>query len=240
MYSAFLKSEIKKLSRDSMTKFMLIYPFIVGILSRFFLPWLAEKADFSLELYADLILVILGLLVPIIFGAIIAFSILDDRDDNILDSIKVTPLGIKGFLSFRFTLLLIATYITVVFILWFSNIGDMPIKNILALGILLSIEAPIYGLLINTLSNNKIEGFAVMKALASLIFLPIIALFFIDKREFFFAFAPGFWSAKSISSIIRGEGILNLTYIQYYIIGLFYLILLNILAFRLFRRKTEV
>lgn len=223
-----------------MMGFMAMYPFIFGLIGRYMLPWIAEKSDFSIDLYADLIIVILTLMVPISFGALIAFSILEDRDDNILTSVKVTPLSINQFLSFRFFIVLVLAYITTVFVIWFSDIGNIPLKNIFAISLLASLEAPMYGLLINSLSNNKIEGFAVMKGFGIFMIFPIIALFFIDKKELFFSFAPGFWAAKSISSIIRGEGVLYLSYYQYYFIGILYLILLNIGAFKLFKRKVEI
>src|SRR5699024_4302338 len=128
---SFIKSELKKWSRDSMMGFMAVYPILFGLIGRFFIPWLADKNGFSIDIYADLIIVILTLIVPISFGALIAFSILEDRDDNILSSVKVTPLSINQFLSFRFIMVFILTYITTVFVIWFSNIGDIPIKNIL-------------------------------------------------------------------------------------------------------------
>ncbi|WP_236909896.1 ABC transporter permease [Clostridium sp. Cult3] len=240
MYSGFIKAEIKKWSRDSMMGFMAMYPFVFGLMGRYFVPWIAERSGFNVDIYADLIIVILTLMVPISFGALIAFSILEDRDDNIFLSIKTTPLSIGQFLSFRFLIILVLSYITTVFVIWFSDIGDFPLKNILAISILASLEAPMYGLMINALSNNKIEGFAIMKALGTLIIFPIVALFFVDKKELFFSFAPGFWAAKAISSIIRGEGILFLTYNQYYFIGIFYLVFLNFVAYKLFVGKVKV
>ncbi len=223
-----------------MIGFMLIYPFVIGIIGRYFLPWIAGRSNLNLDLYADLILVILTLITPIAFGAILAFSILEDRDDNILKSIKVTPLSINKFLSFRVITVLIMTYFTVVFVMWFSNIGDLHAKNIFAIALLASLEAPMYGLLINAFSTNKIEGFAVMKGMGIFILFPIIALFFMDNKELYFSFAPGFWTAKSISSLIRGQGILNFSYEKYYFIGLAYLILLNLLSYKIFTKRVEI
>lgn len=240
MYGNFLKSEFKKWSRDSMMGFMALYPFIFGIIGRYFFPWIEKNSGFSTEIYGDLINVMLILVIPISFGALIAFSILEDRDDNILTSIKVSPLSITKFLSFRFIIIFVLSYITTVFVIWFSNIGNIPLKYIFAIGILAALEAPMYGLLINCLSNNKIEGFAVMKGLSALILFPIIALFFFDKKELFFAFAPGFWYTKAISSIFKGKGILYLSYYQYYFIGLAYLSLLNILAYNLFKKRLKI
>lgn len=222
-----------------MIRFMFGYPFVFGIIGRYFVPWIAERSNLNIDLYADLILVMLTLITPIAFGAILAFSILEDRDDNILTSIKVTPLSINVFLSFRFVTVVILTYFTVVFVMWFSNIANFPVKNIFAIALLVSLEAPVYGFLINAFSSNKIEGFAVMKGTGIFMLFPIIALFFTDKKELFFSFAPGFWAAKSISSVIRGDGVLYLRYSHYYIIGVIYLVLLNLLSYKIFSKRVE-
>lgn len=222
-----------------MMGFMLVYPIIFGLLGRYFLPWVTDKYGFNFVPFNDLILVILVLFVPIAYGALIGFSILEDRDDNVLTNIKVTPLSIHQFLSFRLIAVYLLCVLATIFVMWFSKVGDISMKDIILISLLASLEAPISGLLINSFAKNKIEGFAVMKIGGSIVVFPIVALFFNGARELFFSFAPGFWSAKVISNIIRGGG-LYLSYNQYYFIGLVYMIILNILAYRLFMKKTNV
>lgn len=239
MYMSFIKAELKKWARDSMMFFMLLYPLIFAFLGRFLLPWLTEKYAFNFEPFTDLILVIFVLFIPISYGALIAFSLLEDRDDNVFTNIRVTPLSIYYFMGFRLVGVYIICVIATIFVIWFSKVGNIPMKNIISISLLASLEAPISGLLINALARNKIEGFAVMKAGGSIIVFPIVALFFNGAKELFFSFAPGFWSAKVISSLVRGGG-LYLTYKQYYFIGLIYMIILNILAYGLFLKRTKV
>lgn len=240
MYGSFIKSEFKKWLRDPLMGFMVFYPILFGIIGRYLLPWIADISDFTIDYYEDLILVILTLMTPQIYGALTGFSILDDRDDNVLTSIRVTPLSIHQFLSFRLIVVVIITFIACTYVMWFSDVGEIPIENILAIAFLASLEAPMTGLFINSLSHNKIEGFAVMKGSGIIIIFPIIAMFFIDKKELIFSFAPGFWAAKTISSLIRGEGVLLLTYNQYYFIGLVYVILLNIIVYKIFLSRTKI
>ncbi len=240
MYMTFLSSEIKKWSRDTMMKFLVIYPLIFGLIGRYLLPKIAETSGFSIDAFADVIVVILTLITPQMFGALIGFSILDDRDDKIFSSIKVTPLSINQFLSFRLVMVFVLSFASTIFVMWFSDIGDLPFGNIVAISFLASLSAPMTGLFINALSHNKIEGFAVMKGTGIIIIFPIIALFFLDMKEFIFSFAPGFWPAKAISTLIRGEGLFNFSYNQYYFIGLAYIILLNILVYRFFKYRTKV
>ncbi len=219
--------------------FMLVYPIIFGLLGRYFLPWISEKYGFNFVPFNDLILVILVLFVPIAYGALIGFSILEDRDDNVLTNIKVTPLSLHQFLSFRLIAVYLLCVVATIFVMWFSKVGALSMKDIIPISLLASLEAPISGLLINSFAKNKIEGFAVMKVGGSIMIFPIVALFFKGARELFFSFAPGFWSAKAISSIIRG-GNLYLSYNQYYFIGLLYMVILNILSYLLFIKKTRV
>jgi len=239
MFKNFIVSEFKKYLRDPMMKFLFFYPLVFGLIGRYALPIIADNSGFSIERYADLILVILTLFTPHIYGALIGFSILDDRDDHILTSIKTTPLGINQFLSIRIAMAFVLCFLGTIFVMWFSNIGNISMINMIALAFLASLAAPMTGLFINAISSNKIEGFAVMKGSGTILVFPILALFFIDKKEFFFSFAPGFWPAKAISSLIRGEGLLQLSYSQYYLIGLVYVIILNILVYNIFLRKTQ-
>ncbi|MBF8982043.1 ABC transporter permease [Lutibacter sp. B2] len=239
MYASFLSSEFKKLTRDPLMAFMVFYPVLFGIIGRFIIPWIADASGFNINMFTDLILVILTLMTPQIYGALIGFSILDDRDDHILTAIKVTPLGIHKFLSFRLITVFILSFCACAYVMWFSDIGNLTFYNILSISFLASLAAPMTGLFINILSKNKIEGFAVMKGTGIILIFPIIALFFIDKKELFFSFAPGFWSAKAISSLIHGEGILMFTYNAYYFIGLIYIILLNIVVYKGFVYKMK-
>ena len=239
MYINFVKSELKKWFRDSLMKFMLIYPVILGFIARFIVPKIATTSGFTVQEAADLILGILILLVPHIFGAIIGFSILDDRDDNIFTSIKVTPLNIINFLLFKVLTVFILSFAACFFVIWFSNIWTLTYYEIIVLALLAAFGAPISGLLINVFAKNKIEGFAIMKGTGIILVFPIVALFFIDIRELFFSFAPGFWVVKALSSIVRGKGLLFLTFRQYYLIGIIYLSILNILLFKLFIRKVK-
>lgn len=240
MYSSFLSSEFKKWTRDPMMNFMLFYPILFGVIGRYIFPIIADSSGFSIDKFADLIIVVLVLITPFIYGALIGFSILDDKDDHILSAIKVTPLGLNRFLSFRLIIALVLSFVACMYVMWFSDIGNLSLGSMAAISFLASLSAPATGLFINAVANNKIEGFAVMKGAGIIIIFPIIALFFIDKKELFFSFAPGFWPAKAISSLIRGDGILFLSYYQYYFIGLTYVILLNIASYKIFLQRTKI
>jgi len=238
MYKSFLLSELKKWFRDPMMKFMLIYPIFFGFIGRYVVPAIAKSSQFKVDSASDYILSGLILITPMIYGALIGFSILDDRDDKVLTSIRVTPLSVHQFISFRLIIGLILSFLGCIFVLWFSNIGNLTAGQIIALSLLSALATPISGLAINALAHNKIEGFAVMKGTGTIIIIPIIALYFSDAKELFFSIIPGFWPAKAISSIVSNKTLL-LSYTQYYLIGLIYVIILNVLVYRYFLKKIQ-
>ncbi|OEF97576.1 ABC transporter permease [Desulfuribacillus alkaliarsenatis] len=232
-----MANELKKWLRDSMLRFMLFYPVLFALIGRYLVPWLADTAGFEVELFADVILVVLVLIIPQVYGAIMGFSLLEDRDDKILTSIRVTPLSIHGFLSVRIIIMVALSFIACIFVILFSNIISFTWLQLIVIASLASLLAPFTGLLINSLSSNKIEGFAVMKGVGTLLILPVVSLFFFDAKELMFSPVPGYWPAKVISSIVRGDGILYLAMYQYIAVGFGYIIMLNIIMYRVFIRR---
>jgi len=238
MYGTFFTSELKKWVRDPMMRFMLFYPLLFGLIGRYALPAIAETSGFVIEPNADFILAVLALITPLAFGALTGFSILEDRDDHIINSIRVTPLTFNQFMSFRMVMVYVLTFAACVFVIWFSDIGDLAWRDILVVSFLASFSAPVTGLVINIFAHNKIEGFAIMKLLGTIIILPVISLIFTDAKELFFAIVPAFWPAKIISAVIRGDEAMYLNYNLYFWIGLGYAVFLNALSYSRFLKKV--
>ena len=98
--------------------------------------------------------------------------------------------------------------------------------------------APMAALLINVVAGNKVEGFAAIKATGISAVAPIVALFFFDAKEFWFAVEPGFWPAKALTAATLGNDMMQLTYGAYLAVGLLYGVALVLLLCRLFKRKV--
>ncbi len=237
MIKTFILSELKKWSREPLTRFILFYPILFGLIGRFLLPYIEENTGFVVELYADIIIAIFALIMPMIFGALIGFSILDDRDDNVLMTIKVTPLGLERFFAFRLVMIFFFAILASIFVILFADIGVLSLNEVIAISIVSALSAPLTGLFINSFASNKIEGFAIMKGFGILIFVPLASLFVFDFKELFFAFAPGFFPSKAVSALVRGDQFMYLSFNSYYILGWIYGIGMNIVAYKYFSKK---
>ena len=132
----------------------------------------------------------------------------------------------------------VCSFIACIFVILFADIVQLELTAILHLSALASLAAPMTGLFVNAFAKNKIEGFAVVKGFGALVFFPIIALFFTDFKELFFAFAPGFFPAKMLSTLIRNGEAMFLSYNTYVLGGWIYGIILNIVSYKVFKKRS--
>lgn len=229
--------EIKKWIRDPMMVFLLVYPIILAVFVRFGVPYAEEQFNFSLAAYDHIIAATMMLLTAAITGGIIGFSILDDRDDKILYAIDVSPVSFNVFMGFRFAICFALTYISCILAILIADFEGIPLYAMLLIPVTISLFSSVSAMFVNFFASNKVEGFAMMKAGAMIVVFPIASLFFTDFKEFFFGFEPNFWSVKALSAAMLPNVEFNLGFWGYYPVGLAYVIILNYVAFRIFKKR---
>lgn len=231
--------ELKKWSRDSLLTFFMIYPALFTAVARWLVPFIETRNNITLAPYYYLIVAALALFTPLIFGAVAAFSILEDRDDNVLLAIRVAPLSLDFFIGIKLVIVYLLSLLSAVFIIWFSGLADISASALWSVSFVAAGAAPLTALLINAVASNKIEGFAAIKGMGILIILPIVALLFFDKKEFLFSFVPAFWPAKALAAAMLPDRPWQLSYAAYLLIGLAYMVLANVLAYRAWQAKVQ-
>ncbi len=228
------RTEFKNIYRDQFLLFICILPIFISILFRFALPQIRELTlpYFDLADYYDPFLCILILLVPSFFGWIIGFIILDDRDEDILSYLSVTPIGKSGYLWFKILLPLLLSIPLAIISLYIVNIKSIELNKILPIIILASLEAPYFALFLGTFANNKVEGLATAK-LANIILMGALVPFFIKSNWAYLAgIFPTFWIAKAW--LAKG----NIYYI-YLIIGIIHHLFVIWLMLYYFNKKIK-
>jgi fluoroquinolone transport system permease protein len=233
-----MKFEFKNLIRDRMTAMLLVYPLMVGFLGKYLL----DTQDFD-ENGINLLIVALTIISGMIFGSMAGFSILDDRDDNVFLSIQISPMNVRFYVWVK--VIFIYTLSVLANILIFVIMGGLGLElfDFILISLLIGLQVPINAFLINALSSNKVEGFIAMKGSGFLIIFPIVAFFFLDWKEWLFAFAPAFWGAKAVQvSLLQpyidlGVVSMNLNFWMYLGIGFIYNLVLVYLMYNVFKRK---
>lgn len=237
-YMTYAGYELKKWVRDPFARFMIAWPVALAAIIRFAVPIAEERLGMSFAPYYHVVLAAVAVIVSRVSGAIAAFSILDDRDDNVLFSVRVAPLSLEFFIGLKLFLVYVASVLASAFATWFSNLSRVSWGVILGVSAVAAFGAPMAALLINVVAGNKVEGFAAIKATGISAVAPIVALFFFDAKEFWFAVEPGFWPAKALTAATLGNDMMQLTYGAYLAVGLLYGVALVLLLCRLFKRKV--
>lgn len=219
MFKRVLKHELKLMLRDKMYTFLMAFPIILAIAAYFLMPYLEEQgAGIATHIVTLFFILFNGFM----FGAITGFTLLDDQDDNVLLSLKITPINVNHYIWIK----LIISYIlgvlgTLLIIITSGFISIVDPFNLIFILLLAPLHGPIVALLVNAFATNKVEGFVIMKASGLILLAPVAALFLTDWKELFLSILPGFWPARLIAiELIPMSYFLSETWI-YFILGLF-------------------
>jgi fluoroquinolone transport system permease protein len=192
-------NDIKNVVRDPFLKWMIPAPFLMALAYRLLIPALTTFAApwIALEEYYPLLLSTLILFIPLLYGVVVGFMLLDERDENTLTALKVTPMSLERYLVYRFTAPIAVSVITT--LLAYPLVGLVPIDlaTLVAFTILASLTAPFIALIFAAFAQNKVEGFAIQKMLGGLFMIPLAAYFIHSGWQLLFGIFPTYWTLKA-------------------------------------------
>ena len=227
--------------RDSLIRWMLVMPAAFAIGVRFGLPptsaWLQSQFDLDLAPYLPLFGSGLLTMTPMMFGTVIGFLLLDQKDDQTLTALQVTPLTNRAYLLYRLGFPSLLTVPLTVLVLRLSGIPQISLGRQFVAAVVAAPLVAAFALFVAALANNKLQGFAIMKASSGAINLPpMIAWFFESDWQWAFGIAPMFWPVKLYWQLAgAGRGPTAPTWV-YALLGLGYLLALIALLSRRFDR----
>jgi len=209
-----------------------LFPVVLIIICRLILPWISENV-YDLAGYYPILFMMFSILFPMIFGFIIAFLIMDERDENLLTVLRVMPVSRFTYLIYRMALIISLCFVFVFTFPVLSGLIDISLVDYFPIAVLFSIFAPILALIVNNLANNKIQAFAIFKMLGSVFFLPLFGLFIAEDWKYILGIIPNFWTFMALDTLLT-TGSQNLGFLAVGFIT--HLALLGAL-FYLFNRK---
>jgi fluoroquinolone transport system permease protein len=200
MLATFVRFEIKNLLRDEMTRVMLFYPIVLGGLARLLINRHLVTSQFAAATAVVLVILAAGF----DFGMIAGFSLLDDRDDHVLVSIRISPVSVDVYVwvkvGFAFLVAVIAGVATILI----SGTFTAPAPKIFVIALLAAMQVPINAFLVSVIARDRAEGMAATKFTGILVFLPVVAWLLTGWKQWILAFVPGFWPSKAIQSLPLG------------------------------------
>src|SRR4051794_18266638 len=102
----FGSGDIRSVRRDSLLRWMPVLPIILALGVRLVFPLVLERlgqlAGLDLAQYFPIMAsAILLLITPILYGMMVGFLFLDQRDDGTLTALRVTPVSLNSYIAYR-------------------------------------------------------------------------------------------------------------------------------------------
>jgi fluoroquinolone transport system permease protein len=192
--------DVRSIGRDPLLRWLVLLTPAIAVLLRYSLPVIAPAVSrrFALDLlaFSPLIASFLPLTAAGLTGTVVGFLLLDQRDDGTLPALLVTPLSLQSYLSYRLSALLVASTGLGALMVPLAGIGESTLHQIALCTLTAAPLAPIYALFLASFAANKVQGFALVKALGMIGIPCIVAYFLRGPWSYAFAILPHYWSLK--------------------------------------------
>lgn len=231
--------DIKSVHRDPMLRWLMIIPLFIALLIRWGIPLLSiellERFSFDFRPYYNYFMSFILILIPILPGQVIGFLLLDQRDDQTLSALQVSPLTLRQYLIYRTTLPMILSVLITLLVFPVAGIIDIKFTHLFFTALSAALLAPIFALFMAIFANNKVQGFALIKAAGIVWYPPLFAYFASGPWELLFGIFPTYWPLKAFW--VMQSGNMSLAFWGYIIFGILIQYLFLAIAIRKFRRK---
>lgn len=191
------KTDSIHILRDKTLLMMLFLPFLLLLGVKYALPSLTELIP-NVEAYYPLLLAATGITTGLLGGYVIAFVMLDEKEEGTFEAIRVMPISTLGFVLYRlflgFLWSLLFAFLTFVF---FDIVGYSWLERVVY-ACLCALTSPITMLVIVIFASNKIEGMTYIKGFNFFIFIPVISFFVPPFWGYFFGVFPHYWTYKAL------------------------------------------
>lgn len=204
--------DIRSIRRDSLVSWMIYIPIFLALLLRWGVPPLTarlmEQYDFDFVQYYPVLLAYFFVgMCPMVFGAVIGFLLLDEKDDRTLTALQVTPLPLNGYILYRVTIPILLTFGLMFALFPLANLTPFDLRTVLLSAIAAAPMAPMLALLFGSVAQNKVQGFALMKLTGFIFIAPVVAYFAPAGWELAFGIVPTYWPMKVYWLLYEGAAI---------------------------------
>jgi fluoroquinolone transport system permease protein len=192
--------DAKSVRRDPLLRWLVFYPVLIAAVARWGVPVLRDhliiRFQFDLEPYYPLLMSFVLLMTPMLAGMVVGFLLLDQRDDQTLTALQVTPLTLSGYFVYRIAVPTVLSFAVTVIVLPITGLLRLGPIALMASGLSACLLAPFYALFLGACAANKVQGFALAKVAGVLLVPPFAAYFVGPPWQLLFGIDPLYWPAK--------------------------------------------
>jgi fluoroquinolone transport system permease protein len=136
-------------------------------------------------------------------GTVFGFLLIEEKDENTLVALQVTPLPMRGFLLYRMGIAFVLSFVVVLISLPLTGLVSLSWPLVLVTLATAPI-APLIAILYATFAENKVQGFGFLKAIGTLNIIPIAAYFVALPWQYLIGVVyPFYWPVKAFWEMDR-------------------------------------
>ena len=259
-YLYLFKYELRTILRDPLSLYMCSFPVILLILATAVFPFVFKSMDAANEAALRVTMLIVLLIVLTLGSFFLSFLtallLVENKDENTLATIAVTPVGTSGYIRFKMVYIYIMSILSTMLVLFGTKYiagGEYAIRGVSLFDNLSAVEiisfslvnrlfVSVLALFQSSFAKNKVEGFAFIKATGIVALVPILLVLdsFRDGLQYVLGVLPNFWAVKGILlKLFPIESSANMSFPLYLAVGAGYNLLLLFVMYRTFLRKAE-
>lgn len=233
-------NDFKNIIRDRLLiSLAILYPILLIVFSQILVQFISPNLNESIPLVDNftIFFMLFITVIPILYGFIASFLILDEKDEHLLTVLRVMPISRNTYLLYRMLFLSIFSFIVLLLFpplsglienTQFSYIEYLPISLLFAL------LTPFSAMLVSSFATNKVQAFAIFKISGTIYMLPLFIFLVPDNLKYIFSPFPNFWGFMTLQELIS-TGTNDYLYL---IIGFIYTIVLIMGLFYIFNKKN--
>ncbi|MFD6951367.1 hypothetical protein A6A08_23145 [Nocardiopsis sp. TSRI0078] len=209
--AGFVRVDLLGTGRGPLMLVMLVAPVLLALLIRVGFPpvadFLAASYGFDLVAHTPAVLAALVLLhVPMMFGVVGGLRAVEDRDENVLLVLCVSPLSLRAYLAYRLVAVTAASLVGLAVALPLSGLmaSGWSAGTVVAL-VLASAQAALLLAGMTALAANKVEALVVVKGIGAVMVLVPVVLWALPRPwGLFLLVLPPAWPALALPGYASG------------------------------------
>ncbi len=233
-------NDFKNIIRDKFLVYAaIVLPLMVVVVSRIILHWIAPALKDTIPLAGNytMIFMLCTTMIPLVYGFIAAFLILDERDEHLLTVLRVMPISRNSYLVYRMLFLSIFSFIVLLIFPPLSGLVEntqFSYMQYIPIALLFTLLTPFSALMVSSFATNKVQAFAIFKISGTVFLVPLFIFLLSDNLKYIFAPVPNFWAFVTLKEVIS-TGTNDYLHLG---IGFVYTIVLIAVLFYIFNKKN--
>ena len=206
------RNDARMISRDGFLLTMVGYILGITVVLRYALPWLNETLaaregiEIALSTYYPVAVAFIAVFNGALLGGVlVGFLLLEEREDDTIHAMLVTPLPVPTYLTYRVILPTVVGFASVFAqLLILGNLVPLAAWKMAAIAAGAAFMAPIAALFFATYAENKVQGFALMKFTGIAGFMIGASWFVNTPLQYLFGLFPPYWVSKAYWLAVEG------------------------------------